>query len=216
MDWDTATLTEMMSLLDLGITGTVKIDTHFFPNTPTNYGYAVPYPRNEPDEGNYAGVNFIRGTGDGAYPGDGTYVRLVTRPSQTAAARYAVSADQAHVTDRWTRLVWQRCPVGTTYARGKCAGEAAHLTWDQALAAANAQPGWRLPNVKELVSLNTLDDGELDGTAFLGVRSAVLWSSTPFAGGAGSAWQVTFDGYGTGWFPLATSTLGAAFLVRDR
>ena len=214
--WDAATLTEMLSLLDFGITGTVKIDVHFFPNTPTNHGYGVPYPRNEPDEGNYAGVNFIRGTGDGAYPGDGTYVRLVTRPQQFTGARYAISADGAQAVDRWTRLVWQRCPVGMHYAAGKCVGEPARLTWDAALAAANAQPGWRLPNIKELVSLASLDDGKLDGHAFLGLTSAALWSSTPFAGGIGSAWEATFDGYGTGWYPVGTDTINAAFLVRDR
>ena len=213
--WDAATLTEMMSLLDFGIVGNVKIDTHFFPNTPTKYGYGVPYPRTEPDEGNYAGVNFIRATGDGAYPGDGTYVRLVTRPPQFAGERYVISADGERAVDRWTRLVWQRCPVGTNYASGRCIGEPARLGWDAALAAANAQPGWRLPNVKELVSLASLDDGKLDRHAFLGATSAVLWSSTPFAGGVGSAWEASFDSYGTGWYPVGTDTLNAVLLVRD-
>jgi len=214
--WDAPTLTELLSLVDYARAGQTKIDLHYFPNTPTRHGYGVPYPRQAPDEGNYVGVNFITGTGDGGYPGDGSSVRLVTRPGQTAAARYADGVDPADVVDRWTRLEWQRCPLGMAWTPAACTGTPAPLTWPEALAAANDHPGWRLPNVKELASLTTLDDGLLDAGAFVGNRTGAFWSSTPFVGDAAQAWHVEFaDGYAMSWYPLPAERRFIVLLVRD-
>ena len=215
--WDTPTMTELLSLVDFGIATGTRIDQRFFPNTPVHYEYAVPYPRLTPDEGNYYGIAFGSGTRAGAYPGDGTYVRLVTRPSLAGGPRYAVGADPAVVSDRWTNLVWRRCRLGTNYVDGACVGDPKRMTWATALEAANGTPGWRLPNVKELASLTTLDDGQMDGTAFLGVRDGRFWSSTPDARGAGAAWRVQFDDYGAlTWGPAAVDDRAMVYLVRDR
>lgn len=68
------------------------------------------------------------------------------------------------VTDLKTRLVWRRCLVGTTWnqADQRCEGEPTGFKWKAALFHTeynerNTQYGgmnnWRIPNIKELVSL---------------------------------------------------------------
>jgi hypothetical protein len=61
-------------------------------------------------------------------------------------------------TDVSLGLVWMRCSVGQTWFNETCSGNASELTWQQALQAAHGfeyaqQAGWRVPNMKQLVSL---------------------------------------------------------------
>jgi hypothetical protein len=65
------------------------------------------------------------------------------------------------VTDQRSGLMWQTCPVGYTLSSGQCVYDvntSKLYTWKDALALANtATTGgyndWRLPNVKELLSI---------------------------------------------------------------
>lgn len=66
------------------------------------------------------------------------------------------------VTDAKTGLMWSQCSLGQTWSDTGCKEEAASLSWQQALQAANqfnhngglaGHSDWRIPNVKELGSL---------------------------------------------------------------
>ncbi len=100
------------------------------------------------------------------------------------------------MTDTRTGLVWQRCSAGQSWSGGTCSGSAATYTHEAALAYAQSQSGWRLPNVKELASLADRSrhdpDPAIDTDAFPGTPSDWFWSSSPYAGDAGNAWLVSF------------------------
>lgn len=120
----------------------------------------------------------------------------------------------AKVTDKRTGLTWRRCVEGKKWDshEGICTGQFLELTHEQALAVAKAAnptdspTGWRLPNVKELASLNDISCGEekiryfpLSGTYFK------AWTSTPAVRKKSSneVWVVTF-GWGRIAAPVGT------------
>ena len=75
-----------------------------------------------------------------------------------------------------------------------CTGTAATYTHEQALAYAQTQTGWHLPNVKELFSLvdKSRVSPAIDATAFPATPSSYFWTSSPYAGSAGYPWSVYF------------------------
>ncbi len=111
-------------------------------------------------------------------------------------ARYSYSSSGVEVTDSRTGLVWQRCSAGQSWSGGTCSGSATNYTHEGALAYAQSQSGWRLPNVKELASLvdRSRIDPAIDTAAFPETPSYYFWSSSPYAGRSGIAWSVYFDG----------------------
>ena len=126
-------------------------------------------------------------------------VCLWAAPVWAQAARYSFSTDGSEVTDAQTGLIWRRCSEGQTWgpAAATCTGTVATYTHEAALAQAKTQPGWRLPNVKELSSLvdKSRVNPSIDVAAFPGTPSW-FWSSSPYAGNASSAWYVYFyNGY---------------------
>ena len=124
-------------------------------------------------------------------------VWLCAAPVWAQAARYSFSSDGSEVTDAQTGLIWRRCSEGQTWdlATTTCTGTVATYTHEAALAQAKTQPGWRLPNVKELSSLvdKSRVSPSIDVTAFPGTPSAYFWSSSPYAGIASVAWVVNFS-----------------------
>jgi hypothetical protein len=57
-----------------------------------------------------------------------------------------------------TGLMWQRCSVGKQWGDGACVGVASIVSWDIALKVASSSSAygyddWRLPNIKELLSI---------------------------------------------------------------
>jgi Protein of unknown function (DUF1566) len=112
-----------------------------------------------------------------------------------AAGPFTYSADGSEVTDTATGLVWRRCSEGQTWSGATCTGTARIYRHEGALTQAKNQAGWRLPNVKELSSLVSLDRvrPSIDITAFPYTTSNYYWTSSPYAGDAGSAWVVGFD-----------------------
>ena len=85
-------------------------------------------------------------------------------------------------------LVWQRCSLGQTWNGSTCDGDADSSTWIDALQAGSALQeasggDWRLPNIKELVSLAVYDSSE---------SAAVLTSTFPNTA-AGSYWSSSLD-----------------------
>jgi len=108
--------------------------------------------------------------------------------------RYASNNDGT-VTDRYTGLMWQRCPAGyslgdngtTDFDDDECvaAGDTA-VTWQEALQTAAADSSathsdWRLPNIKELDSILelTCHSPAIARVEFPNTPSSLFWSGTP-------------------------------------
>lgn len=109
-----------------------------------------------------------------------------------AQGRYSYSADGSEVVDSTTGLTWLRCSAGQSWSGSTCTGTASTYTHEAALTFAQAQTGWRLPNVKELSSLVTRSPNSVavDSVAFPATPSFYYWSSTPYISSPASAWVV--------------------------
>ncbi|GAB4090818.1 hypothetical protein GCM10028785_34870 [Hydrogenophaga soli] len=118
---------------------------------------------------------------------------------QPAWAALTVNANGT-VTDTTTGLVWDQCPYGQTGAT--CAGSAQTVQWQGALdasVAANAAnykgfSDWRVPNVKELLSIVKIDAAlpSIDTTVFPNTPSVYFWTSTTEMNAPSQAWTVQF------------------------
>lgn len=123
-------------------------------------------------------------------------------PPAGLIARFALSADGLEVTDNRTRLVWARCSVGQSWSGSACVGAVSPMDHRAALGlgAQGQYSGWRLPSVKELVSLadNGCPTPSIDGAAFPNTPSTHgYWASTPNVGNSDFAYSVLFqDGFG--------------------
>ncbi|MFZ1386586.1 MAG: DUF1566 domain-containing protein [Thiolinea sp.] len=104
------------------------------------------------------------------------------------------------VTDRATRLMWQKCADGQG---ADCSGEPTLFTWMNAFARATtlnntAYAGysdWRLPNAKELLSIaeRSCVNPAIDLIAFPNTgQDASFWSSTTLTGYPQSIMRVNF------------------------
>jgi hypothetical protein len=122
---------------------------------------------------------------------------ISTLNEQTAAARpqFELSADSTQVRDTKTSLIWTRDTI-----------EGGRLSWEKAKEAAAAvriggHSDWRLPTIKELLTLVDYDRSEspaIDPT--FKCEAAWYWTSTPVASSPGGcAWLVGFD-YGSAFW----------------
>jgi len=116
---------------------------------------------------------------------DGNHLAGVAWPAPHFVVGTGTEADC--VTDKLTGLMWARAP------------DSIPTTWTNALASANGLTlcgfsDWRLPNVNEIESL--VNSGAANQATFLntqgfnGVVASSYWSSSSYAGSAGSAWTV--------------------------
>jgi hypothetical protein len=103
------------------------------------------------------------------------------------------------VQDTLTQLVWQQDGSGT---RAGCSGtDNLTCTWAEAKAYCEALSlgslsGWRLPTYKELSSIvdfTVASPGPtINQTAFPNTPPEYFWTSSPYAGSSGFAWDVYF------------------------
>lgn len=116
-----------------------------------------------------------------------------TAPSDPT--RFAPSEDGSEVTDTKSGLIWRRCSEGQNWSEGTCSGKARLFSYEQAIAYGKTQPGWRVPDVKELESI--LDRSRIfpaiDTKAFPETVSSGYWSSTSYAGSQYNGWFVVFQ-----------------------
>jgi hypothetical protein len=125
-------------------------------------------------------------------------------PLSKPDSRYTDNGDGT-VTDMVTGLMWRQCPEGLSSTNATCdAGSAVAYTWQEALARAQTVNGtgfaghndWRLPNVKELMSLSesACQEPAINLTLFpVDPLLTRFWSSTPIAPHTGNqAWGVEF------------------------
>jgi hypothetical protein len=117
-----------------------------------------------------------------------------------AQKRFVLDGAEAH--DTKTRLVWQRCSLGTTWNAGACEGETAFVTLDEAKRrAAAAGGGWRVSSGPELQSIIDRSCGApvVDTSVFPDIRpdedgAADYWTTSP----AGAANLVYFFDFMSG------------------
>lgn len=135
---------------------------------------------------------------------------LVASPcawAKATAGRFVVSADQKTVYDNRTKLTWQRSPPTTGGSTGNTDGL---YNWADAknycIANTATLPGsgWRLPNIRELLSLvdrKATSSPAIDTSAFPNTPttgSSYYWSASPYQGGSSSAWDVSFSNGNSG------------------
>ena len=134
------------------------------------------------------------------------FAGLPIADAQAPSYLYAVNADTA--LDTQTGLLWARVPLqqfGLSFTQA--------LLQCQNLNLGGYASGWRLPNIRELLSI--VDQREPTGpqwdrTVFSGAPLSSYWSSTPVAGMPTSAWIFTFT---PGIF-METRDMGSSAIVR--
>ncbi len=125
----------------------------------------------------------------------------------TPINRFLTSPSTGVTIDKQTGLMWMRCTLGQTWNGASCQGGAALYTWQQALAAAESSEfagftDWRLPNVKELVSIieQACYEPQINTAIFSQPPHSYYgwlssWSSTSFSFDANKALRVySYDG----------------------
>jgi uncharacterized protein DUF1566 len=155
----------------------------------------------------------------------------------TPTSRYFFSDAGDTVTDRATGLIWQRCLLGQTFQDGgtpfvyqddTCSDTPnAARSWSAALqgavdynseqAAAGQPAGWRVPNRKELATIEELRCTlpALNPIVFPSVPAeTLLWASTPLLDATStSAWVL--DTWNGGLTTAAKTGANRVRLVRD-
>jgi hypothetical protein len=81
---------------------------------------------------------------------------------QASPAKQRFVADNETVQDMQTGLVWQRCSLGQTWSGNTCQGQAKEFAFDDAQK--QAGNGWRVPSIRELVSLRACTKGANNST----------------------------------------------------
>lgn len=138
------------------------------------------------------------GGGIGAHPKSETKSAGGTKIFHVRAVRNAISTTfsvshftdngNGTITDNYSGLVWQKIQAANT------------MTWEEALAYAKTvtlagKSDWRLPNIKELQSLNDpkLTKPSFSKTYFPNVSSGNYWSSTSLYMTPAKAWDLNVD-----------------------
>jgi hypothetical protein len=108
-------------------------------------------------------------------------------PLSTPTTRFADNGDGT-VTDKESKLMWMRCAVGQTWAKGTCDGVPAALTWAAAFDAAQAinKRGsfffndWRVPQVPELAGIaeRQCKNPRINLTVFPATPPVAFWTAT--------------------------------------
>lgn len=198
-DWRVPNIAELQSIVHYGMgSGRPAIDLAWFPNSQGGYGtyyrtitpYRIPYV----DRDKFV-LSLWDGAANWAFNERGHHLRLVRGGnSAVAGSRFVEQAGGSEVLDSATGLVWSRCSMGQTWAGNACVGAALLVTHEAALAHVKAIAGWRLPNIKELVSIVnfTRASPAVDIAVFPQTPQQPHWTSTAFVDG-GSAWGVDFN-----------------------
>lgn len=119
------------------------------------------------------------------------HARVVRNTSSPQPEVHFTDNGDGTVSDHFTGLMWQKMPTADT------------ITWEKALQNAEnlslaGYNDWRLPNIKELNSINdeTRNAPSVNTGLFSGVKSGRYWSSTTQKGQTGNAWFIDFQNFG--------------------
>jgi hypothetical protein len=119
-------------------------------------------------------------------------------PRTTPSERFRIIGNGSAVKDMQTGLEWQRCAFGQEWIDGSCVGTPEARTWQGALSAhveSDTGISWRLPNIKELMSI--VEDCRvapaINGEVFHSSSWNDFWTSSPYGQGSTDSWTVSFD-----------------------
>ena len=191
-DWRLPTSHEAFSILNHG-TVNPALDTNFFTLSAAKYWWSAD--TQVSDATRVWSIN--AGGGIGAHRQDETLSAGGTNRYQVRCVRgVTLSGPPQHhftnnlngtITDLDTGLTWQQA-------------EASAMNWESALQYAEGlslggQTDWRLPNVKELQSINDelRSNPSVDTSFFTGANSSSHWSTTTVMNLANRAWYVNFQ-----------------------
>ena len=194
-DWRLPTAQEGFTLLNQQLNNPA-IDGSAFISTAAEYWWTSEYQANDPNKVWVTNA----GGGVGNHPKSETISAGGTKHFHTRAVRNhaAIPISEPRfqdnmdgtVTDRWTQLIWMQNPPTDT------------LTWEEALTWCDnlnltGCDDWRLPNIKELQSIN--EETSINPSipvALLGIaESRKFWSSTTLVNQPNKAWYL-YDRYG--------------------
>jgi formylglycine-generating enzyme required for sulfatase activity len=192
-DWRLPTGLELMSINNYS-RNKPALNTVYFPETLAEYWWTSEHQVDDPNK--IWVVN--AGGGIGAHLKTETISAGGTRKIHVRAVRTLVNnaitgprfTDMGNGTiiDNLTRLTWQKIQSANT------------MTWEEALAYSGSltlggKSDWRLPNVKELQSLNDVSICKPSFTKafFPNVSAGNYWSSTTLIGTQTKAWDINVD-----------------------
>ena len=203
-DWRLPTKQESLSILNFD-RNNPALNTVYFPNTNAEYWWTSTV--------NFTNPNsiWITNAGGGTGPKLKTettsaggikrfHPRAVRNTTIPTTVNHFTDNGDGTITDNATNLIWQKTPSTATY------------TWEQAISFAEnlIQSGtsdWRLPNIKELASINIeTTNAPSANTNYFTISSVKYWSSTTqFAPGGTSAWFNDFQNFGITSYDLKTN-----------
>ena len=112
-----------------------------------------------------------------------------TALGKASTGRFVVAVDSKTVYDNRTKLTWQRDVPGGTYTWANA------KTYCSSNTAALPGTGWRLPGIRELLSIvdrKQKTSPAIDPAVFPNTPAEAFWSASPFQGGSSFAWYVDF------------------------
>ena len=204
-DWRLPTNHELMSINKYDVTNP-SINTNYFAKTTAEYWWSG---LTQIDDASKVWV-VNTGGGTGPHPKNETIHAGGTKYFNVRAVRdpYTTTLSVSHFTDNgdgtikdnYTGLVWQKIQPANT------------MTWEEALAYASSlslagKTDWRIPNVKELQSLNDekLSRPSFNKSFFTNISSGNFWSSTTLLSQQPTqAWDINVD-YGIVSYNLKTA-----------
>ena len=137
-------------------------------------------------------------------------------PATTPTGDFTIHGDGT-VTHNKTGLMWKVCSEEQNWSADSCSGSIGTYTWQAALQLPqnlNASGGyagytdWRLPNIKELLSIAELScyNPAINTAVFPSTASNVYWSASPSASLVTYASGVDFDSsYDSGYSRVSTN-----------
>jgi Protein of unknown function (DUF1566)/Repeat of unknown function (DUF5648) len=194
-DWRLPAAEEFEGLFDAVANPYGYIDTTWFPNT-----WGTRYWTSTENVAAYANSqqSFYADAYDskiGSFYRDSDYrLRLVRGGTSASANRYSYTNNGTEVVDSKTKLTWRRCEEGMAWNGNTCIGTGITFTHEQALSQSKTQTGWRLPNRKELTSIQNFSRyPAIDPQLFpSNVEYPSYWSSSPNGDYGDSVWSVSF------------------------
>jgi hypothetical protein len=189
-DWRLPTLHELYTLVQYNaLDPDLKINRNYFPNTkPESYWSSTTYSYHPVQAWN---VYFGNGNANYKPQTFGCYVRAV-RGAQNVSN--LIDNNDGTVTDANTGLMWQQVDVNAVGMDWEAA-----LNYCEALELAGFSD-WRLPNVKELLSISDFQEYEpaIDQTLFPNTKNReTYWSSTTYTNTTSCAMGIFISWGGT-------------------